>query len=304
MSLYLKYRPKDFDEMVGNDETIESLKKLIQKEDRPHTYLFTGPSGTGKTSAARICANKLGAKGHSIIEINSSNNRGIDTARDIIDQMQYKPLEGNIWVFIIDEIHQTTSVAQNALLKPLEDTTDSAYFFLCTTDPQKLIKPLKNRCSTFNFSSLKPKYIAKLLRKINREENTDIDKEVIEEIADNCEGSPRKAIVLFEKIIGMEKEKAINLISNGIMESDEKEIIDLCRALLKEGWSNISKLLKGLKGKDPEKIRYAVLGYMNSVLLNKPNDRAALVLEYFSEPFYNVGMPGVTLACYQAIFSK
>ena len=144
MSLYLKYRPKDFDEMVGNDETIESLKKLIQKEDRPHTYLFTGQSGCGKTSAARICANKLGAKGHSIIEINSSNNRGIDTARDIIDQMQYKPLEGNIWVFIIDEIHQTTSVAQNALLKPLEDTTDSAYFFLCTTDPQKLIKPLKN----------------------------------------------------------------------------------------------------------------------------------------------------------------
>ena len=304
MSLYLKYRPKDFDEMVGNDETIESLKKLIQKEDRPHTYLFTGQSGCGKTSAARICANKLGAKGHSIIEINSSNNRGIDTAREIIDQMQYKPLEGNIWVFIIDEIHQTTSVAQNALLKPLEDTTDSAYFFLCTTDPQKLIKPLKNRCSTFNFSSLKPKYIAKLLRKINREENTDIDKEVIEEIADNCEGSPRKAIVLFEKIIGMEKEKAINLISNGIMESDEKEIIDLCRALLKEGWSNISKLLKGLKGKDPEKIRYAVLGYMNSVLLNKPNDRAALVLEYFSEPFYNVGMPGVTLACYQSIYSK
>lgn len=302
MNLYLKYRPKTFDEMIGNRETIESLEKLMLKEDRPHSYLFTGESGTGKTTAARICANMLGVKTTSIVEINSSNNRGIDTARSIIEQMNIYPIDGNNWVFILDEIHQTTSAMQNALLKPLEDYSNIAYFFLCTTDPQKLIKPLKNRCTEFNFSLLDEKYMRKLLKRINREENANVENDIINEIVKYSEGSPRKALVLFEKIIGMEKENAIKIISEG-MNEEEGKVIELCRSLLNGDWNDIKQILKNIEVKDAEKIRYAVLGYMNSVLLNNANHKAGLALEFFSEPFYNSGMPGVTLACYQTIFS-
>jgi len=302
MNLYLKHRPKSFQEMIGNKEIIESLEKMINKKDKPHSYLFTGPSGCGKTTAARICSDLIGAKDLSVMEINSSNNRGIDTARNIIEQMRMNPIDGNIWSFIMDEVHLMTTVAQNAMLKPLEDYSDIAYFFLCTTDPQKLIKPLKNRCTEFNFSSLSYKYICKLLRIMNRKEKIEIDKEIIEEIAEYSGGSPRRALVLFEKIIGMEKKKAIKLISQGIDEN-ESQVIDLCRALLKDSWGDISDILKNMEITDPEKIRRVVLGYMNSVLLNGLNYKAGLALEYFSEPFYNSGMPGITLACYQVISS-
>ena len=303
MSLYLKHRPKDFDEMIGNEETIKSLESLLQKENRPHTYLFTGASGCGKTTAARICAKRLGAGELSLMELNSSNNRGVETARDIIAQMKHKPISGESWNFIIDECHMMTSIAQNALLKPLEDTNSFTYFFLCTTDPQKLIKPLKNRCTVFNFPPLESKYIAKLLRRINKEEKAGVENNIINKITENSNGSPRKAIVLFEKIIEMDPQEAADLISGGMTEEGEKQVIDLCRALLKGGWTQVSGILRNLNVKDPEKIRRAVMGYMNAVLLKNPDDRAAVMLEYFSEPFYDSGMPGVTLACYQGMFS-
>ena len=301
MNLYQKYRPNDFSEMYGNEGTIESIKSTIEKKDRPHVFLFTGASGCGKTTAARICAKKLNAINSAVVEVNSSNNRGIDTARQIIEQMKGLPFEGDSTVFILDELHQTSKDFQNALLKSLEDTPNHVYFFMCTTDPQKLITAFKNRCTIFNFKPLEEKEIYRLLVKINREEEAGVDKEVIELISENCEGSPRKAIVIFEKLIGVEKEKAKKLVrEEGIGEESSVEAIELCRALIgKSDWGDIAGIIKTVK-EEPEKIRRMVLGYMNSVLLGgKMNRKAALALEFFSEPFYDSGIPGVTLACFQ-----
>lgn len=304
MSLYRKYRPQSFKEMLGNRAELESLEIALNKEDKSHVYLFVGPAGCGKTTAARISAQIVGAQEMSIFEINSGNNRGIDTARSVIDRMEYAPIDGDAIVFIMDELHQTVGTFQNAMLKPLEDTPNHVFFFLCTTDPQKLISALKSRCSVFQFPTLGIKFILKILKKVSRAEDIDIDGDLLEEIADHSEGSPRRALVLLEKVIGLDEDKMKRIISEGFDLEDEKEAIQLCRALMKGDWKEITEWIKALKELDPEKVRRAVLGYMNAVLLSgKKSDRAALVLEYFSEPFYNTGKAGLTLACYQTLFS-
>ena len=305
--LYQKYRPQTFAEMVGNEAQVEALQKMIESESRPHVYLFSGETGCGKTTAARICAQLVGAGELSITEVNSSNNRGIETARQLIDQMQMLPIDGSAQVFIIDELHQTTKDWQNAMLKALEDTPEHVYFFLCTTDPQKLLPTLRKRCQIFNFNPIPEETLTRLIRRVAKKEGLEISMELAEAISNKSEGSARTSLVILEKIAGLEAEKALKIISSYIDE-ESAEVIELCRALIGgRPWPEVCKILKGLKeaGLEAEKIRYAVMGYMSSVLLNgKDSPSAAVSLEYFSEPFYNSGFPGVTLTCYQVTFSR
>jgi len=303
MNIYRKYRPQEFSEMIGNRDEIESLELTLNRENRPHVYLFHGVSGGGKTTAARIVAKHLGADEISISEINSSSNRGIDTARQIIEQMRSIPF-GGVQVYIIDEIHQTSKDFQNALLKPLEDTPDYVYFFLCTTNPEKLILPLRTRCSEFKFPALDKKNIVRLLKRINREEEKLVEDDVMEEIAIWAEGSPRKALVLYEKIMEISSEKALKVLEKGITDEEDGQTIELCRALLNKSatWGSICEVIKNMNDSDYEKVRYAVLGYMGNTLLSgKENNRAAVALESFQEPWYNSGKAGLILACYNVL---
>ena len=305
MSLYQKYRPTSFEEMIGNELAVKSLEKAIEKKDHSHVYLFTGPAGTGKTTAARIMANKLGAGELDIREVNTASNRGIDTARDIISQMRQLPMSGDCVVYILDEVHKFTPDMQNALLKPLEDTPDHVYFFLCTTDPQKLIKALVTRCTKVQFTSLDAIQLLKLLKKVNKLEEGDVSRDILEDIADKSEGCPRTALVILERVLSLEtEEERKQYLKDGYFGEADPEVIELCRALLdeKNKWKSIATILKNLntseKLVDSEKVRYAVLGYMNAVLLNGSlSPRAVVAIEAFSEPTYNNGKFGITLAC-------
>jgi DNA polymerase-3 subunit gamma/tau len=304
MSLYRKLRPDNFDDVLGNESEIESIKKFVDNKDRPHTYLFSGPSGCGKTTLARIFARSLGADDFSIHEINTANMRGIDTAREIEDQIKFAVIGSGVKVYIIDECHNITAVAQDALLKPLEDTPGHVYFFLCTTDPQKLKKAIHTRCTHVKVAPVDEDILYKYLRRICIKEEKKIDKKFLRMVAENSKGSPRQALVTLEKVLDLEDEEQIrSIVKAG--EAEEKEIIDLCRVLLKSNeWKSVSTILKLMKGAEPEKVRYAVMGYMNSVLLNSGSEKAAVVIEEFSEPFYNSGFPGLTLACYNVIFGE
>ena len=300
MNLYQKYRPISFSEMVGNEEQIKSLENIFTKINHSHVFIFTGPSGCGKTTAARICSNLLFAD---IIEINSADNRGIDTAREIIDQMKIKPLSGRNIAFIIDEAHKCTNDFFNAMLKPLEDTPEHIYFFICTTDPQKIIKTFLNRCTEYVFNFLSDVDIGTILNKIISEENLNIDSEVFYEIVNNCNGIPRNAIILLEKIIGLDNQCAIKLIQNWI--DYDIDIRNLCSGILNKNlsWLDCCNLIKKINDIDIEKVRYSIINYMGSVLLNgKQNDTAAQVIYNLRDPLYNIGKSGLILALYQIFF--
>ena len=165
--LHLAYRPKNFDEIFGNTAVIESLKSIFsRKSDFSHAMLFQGPSGCGKTTLARIVKDLLGCKGSDYTEINASNNRGIDTARLIVDNMKYRPMipGSKCRVYLLDECHQITGDAANALLKALEDTPAHVYFLLCTTNPGKLLQTIRNRCMIFEVQSLTDDQLVELLK--------------------------------------------------------------------------------------------------------------------------------------------
>ncbi len=307
MTLYQKYRPKTFEDVIGNEASIAALEKALTKKNHSHVYLLSGPPGTGKTTIARIAANKLGATEMDLREINSANARGIETAREIIQSIRYNP-QGEAIVFILDEFHKWTNDAQNAILKPLEDTPESIYFFLCTTDPSKLIKAVKSRCTEIKTTVLPNEKIVSIIRRVNKLEELGISKNVLESIANKAEGSPRNALVMLEQISNADSDEAIEKILDSKGNEDDAEVIELARALLdsKKGWKDIAIILRKLKdnGKldDTETIRYIVLGYMNAVIMNGSlMPRAVAALEAFAEPTYNTNKAGITLACLQTI---
>jgi DNA polymerase III delta prime subunit len=218
-------------------------------------------------------------------------------------------MSGSCIVYILDECHKFTNEMQNALLKPLEDTPDHVYFFLCTTDPQKLISALLSRCTEIKFSLLSDDLIQKLIRKINRKENFGLSPEIIEKIAEKAGGCPRKGLVILERISTLDsEEKQKQYLKENYIGDEDIDVIELCRLLLQENssWKSISSLLKKLDAEkklvDSESIRYLVLSYMNSVLLNgKVSERAVGALEAFSESTYNTSKYGITLACLKTI---
>ncbi|GAI81584.1 unnamed protein product [marine sediment metagenome] len=152
MALYNRLRPKSFKRFYGNDSIVEALKQIVEMdpEERPHAFLFTGSSGCGKTTLARILAKKFGCSGMDFTELDAGKKRDVETLRKICEEAHYTPMDGDSRIFVIDEAHELPKLAQNTLLKTLEDTPEHSYFILCTTESNKIISTVKNRCTTFN----------------------------------------------------------------------------------------------------------------------------------------------------------
>ncbi len=303
MSLSNKYRPKELDEIVGNDDTVAQLESMLSRDEGiPHAFLLSGPSGCGKTTLARIIAERLECHRQDFIEMDSADMRGIDTVREIRRQMKLHPIAGPCRVWLLDECHQLTKDAQEALLKGLEDTPDHVYFILATTEPDKLIKTVRNRCSHFIVEALSWKVIMKdLLLSTCKGERRSVPDEVLTQIAKAANGSCRAALVMLDKIIDLNEDEMIEAIE--VEQTIETEAIELCRCLMNGKWNGAKEILKGLQKQDPERIRRAVLGYANAVTLGDKNSKkGALILECFSEPTYDTGHPGLTLAAYQVFY--
>jgi DNA polymerase-3 subunit gamma/tau len=302
MPLHIDYRPKDFDEVIGNRGVIESHKAIFQRQsDYPHAVLYVGSSGAGKTTMARIYASKLGCHLRDLKEINAANNRGIDTARDIQKTMNFSPFNGSIKCYLIDEIGATNKDFQTAMLKALEDAPPHVYFLMATTDPQNLLPTLKNRCSIFEMSLLSHHEISSLIKGVLKKENCeDIPDEVVSEIAVVSDGCPRQALVILDQIIDLPIESMMSAIGDSRV--TERSVKDLCRSLLnKDPWSKIAAILSAIDMAKAEDVRRQVLGYMAAVLLSgKDNPQAAIIIEFFKEPTYNSGKAGLVYASYQS----
>lgn len=304
--LHIEFRPRTLDEVVGNKATVDSLRSILARKDRPHSYLLHGPSGCGKTTIARIMAAEFGCDPLEFHELNTANTRGIDTVREKIAQAYYAPLSGNIKVYLWDEIHTQTGVAAEALLKFLEDTPDHVYNFLCTTNPEKLLKTIKNRCTTYAVNTLTSIEMKKLLGWVEESIGNELHADVRNALISAADGCPRRLLVMMDQIIDIKGSEAqLDAIVNTT--DEEPQIIDICRKLMvKEGgarkWEGLAKMLKTFD-QDPEGTRRAVLGYFSTVLLGckgEEGKRIALLMAEFANPYYDTGKAGLVVSCYMA----
>lgn len=282
LSLYRKYRSQNFDEIVGQDPIITTLKNAIKNQRISHAYLFTGPRGTGKTSTARIFSKAINCsgntspnpcgkcdqcikitKGHAlnVIEIDAASNRGIDEIRDLREKIAYKPVEGRYKVYIIDEVHMLTSEAFNALLKTLEEPPADTFFILATTEPQRVPITISSRCQRFDFGRISPDNIAKHIKEISSSEKIKIDEDAINRVARAAEGSLRDALSLIDQLMSycqgaIKLENVIEVLGTSepqflfdfggaIAEGSEKKILELVDGAVLSGVS-IPQLAKDL----------------------------------------------------------
>lgn len=303
--LAVKYRPQDFDGVVGQDAAVASLKTILDRPSGiPHGFFFQGPAGTGKTTLGRILAKKLGCSDLDFKEYDSANTRGIDTIREIIARSCYKPLKGPVKVYLLDEVHKITNDAQNALLKSLEEPPDHCYFILCTTDPQKVIKTIKSRCTIFQLSGvLEAKIVGRLKWICEQEGITDFPVKILRKIAQVSEGSVRNAIRTLDTVLDIEDdEEAFNAVQD--LTGAEGSVPDICKVLLgkqNNKWEVISKMFADLEG-EPEGLRMGFATYFMKVLLGRPggDDRVAEMMDCFNESVMYTGKPGLAMQLYLA----
>ncbi|MHA1345033.1 MAG: DNA polymerase III subunit [Candidatus Heimdallarchaeaceae archaeon] len=298
--LYKKHRPKTLKGVIGNKSTVATLKNMIERKTVPHTILFHGESGCGKTTLARILKEELECADIDFQELNCSDFRGIDTTREIRQTMHLAPVGGTCRIWLLDEVHQMTTAGQEAALKIFEDTPDHIYFFLCTTNPQKLISTIRNRCTEMPVEPLDRQNMLKLIQRISKREKIKFTADIIEDVIDASEGSARKCLVLLDKLKNLPENQRSEAIG---AQEDEKEGIDLCRALIQnKEWSFVSKILRDIKG-EPESIRWAVMGYCSGCLLGnaKNKDYIFHILTCFENHFYDSKKFGLVRACYQAV---
>ena len=251
-ALYRKYRPKNFDEVVGQKVTIQILKNALDRKHVSHAYLFYGPRGTGKTSIAKIlsrtvncenptngipcekcdsCLNSKDSGCVDIIEIDAASNNGVDEIRELKNKISFVPSFLKYKVYIVDEVHMLSTGAFNALLKTLEEPPEHAIFILATTELQKVPLTIISRCQTLEFKKIDDKSMHEALKNIAEKEKIKIDDNAINEIIRYSNGGMRDAIGLLEKASSytseLISEDTIKEISGNITEKDLIEFISL-----------------------------------------------------------------------------
>jgi DNA polymerase-3 subunit gamma/tau len=248
-----KWRPQTFDDVVGQDHVVRTLKNAIARNRIAHAYLFVGPRGTGKTSTARIFAKALNCTGGpkadfdpedpicrsiadgsclDVIEIDGASNNSVDNIRDLRDQVQYGPTVGKFKVYIIDEVHQLSASAFNALLKTLEEPPAHVKFIFATTDVQKVLPTILSRCQRFDLKPIPPELIVQRLKKIAAADKIKVSDSALASIARMADGGMRDAQSIFDQMIsfcGAEVGEADVLDVYGLVAAEQ--INALARAL-------------------------------------------------------------------------
>lgn len=292
-SLYVKHRPQTLDQVIGQDPIVKSLNQVI-KARRAKSFLFSGPSGVGKTTVARIAADLfVGGKGTAanIEEFDAATNSGVEAVRNIATRGLYRAIGPSpVKCFIIDECHKLSSSAWDALLKPIEEPPEHVFWFFCTTNLGKVPVTIKTRCQKYEFTLVSEEDLLVILDQVVAAEKFDIDVAIVDAIAENSGGSPRQALVFLEECLYCETVgDALKTMRSA---AKSKELIDFCRALVSgrvTTWAEASRHLKALEFADPETTRILIANYVAVVLLNTKGDKDArrlmALLECFDSPF-------------------
>ena len=247
--LYRKYRPQSFAEVIGQEHVVQTLTNSIKGNNISHAYLFSGPRGSGKTTIARIfakaincekpdgfepcnkcssCLEIMGSKSIDLIEIDAASHRGIDDIRELREGIKFAPVKSKYKIFIIDECHQLSKDASNALLKTLEEPPAHAIFILATTESHKMLPTILSRCQKFDFKRLQVPEIIKKLEFISKKENVKFDQSALSLIALNSRGSFRDAESLLDECLSfVSPAEALAKEGRVIKTEDIKELLGI-----------------------------------------------------------------------------
>ncbi len=310
--LALKYRPKHFSELVGQESVAKTLSLALDNQRLANAYLFSGLRGSGKTSSSRIfaralmceegpkavpcdtciqCQSALNNHHIDIIEMDGASNRGIDDVRNLIEQTRYKPSFGRYKIFIIDEVHMFTTEAFNALLKTLEEPPSHVKFLLATTDALKLPATILSRTQHFRFKKIPENSVISHLKTILEKEQVSYETSALEKLAHSGQGSLRDTITLLEQ--------AINYCDNAITESKVAEMLgaidrsvleDFFQSLINQDEVRLQERYAILENYETESVLEEMMLFLKAKLLS-PDSYSILLIERF----FKIIMSGLSL---------
>ena len=307
-ALYRKYRPKVFGDVIGQEHIIKTLKNQIARGKISHAYLFCGTRGTGKTSTAKIfarainclapadgepcmecemCIADLEGRSVNVIEIDAASNRGIDSIKELREDIRYAPAQGTYKVYIIDEIHMLTTEAFNALLKTLEEPPKHVVFILATTDPQKIPATILSRCQRYDFKRITSEEITGAIKKYLELEGINADEDAVRYVAYLGDGSMRDSLSILDQCLAYFSDEHITLekildvtgdvdisfykdISDGIFDGDTRKVLEVLAKAMSMG-RDINRFVSGY------------ISYLRNMLVSASVQNAAGILDVSGE---------------------
>ncbi|MBF0216283.1 MAG: DNA polymerase III subunit gamma/tau [Candidatus Omnitrophica bacterium] len=288
-----KYRPRGFDDVLGQEAAVRTLKNAVSSGRIANAYMFSGPRGVGKTSLARLLAKIINCdkpsaggpcnkcprceeitKGSSmdVLEIDGASNRGIDEIRTLRESVRFLPSTGKYKVYVIDEVHMLTSEAFNALLKTLEEPPEHVKFIFATTEAHKVLPTIMSRCQKFDFKRIPPKLIYEQVKDIARKEKIEIDEKAMLLIARAADGSLRDALVILDQMVSFTAGKVTAKEVLDLLGMVGGEIIsDLSDAVILKAPEKVARILDDLinNGKDPVFILNNLMSHFRDILILK-----------------------------------
>jgi DNA polymerase-3 subunit gamma/tau len=290
-ALYRKWRPQKWDQVVGQEHVVQTLRNAIVADRVAHAYLFAGPRGTGKTTSARLLAKAVNCLQEDLsarpcddcdhcaavnenrfldlIEIDAASNTSVDDVRDLREKINFAPNQGKFKVYIVDEVHMLSTAAFNALLKTLEEPPSHAMFILATTEAHKIPATVKSRCQPHEFRRIPPNEIVRQLEMITQEEGISIEDEALALIARQATGALRDAISLLDQLSSGNKMITHQIAQDVLGTATNQTVLEIIDAVLaKDANVGLSHLHQALDaGADPRQFSHQIVDHLRNLLL-------------------------------------
>jgi DNA polymerase III gamma/tau subunit len=300
VTYHIKYRPSTLATVFGQPQAVKQLQGFLDASSVPQVIGFYGPPGTGKTTLARIMAKEVGATAMSINEINVADKNGVEDVRKLRDDAAMKPLGSKVSVFILDEAHSFSKQAFQGLLKLFEDTPKHCYFFLCTSQPDKIDKAIKTRITGIELKTIPEAQLTTLIGSVADSEGLEYREGDFKAIAKAAKGSARNALVYLNQMqaCGFDRSVLADL-ANSV---DEKHnAFPLCSMLMwpkAKSWGEVYALVDGVEDEELEAVRWMLLRYAASCMKDAKNCVPARnVIESMASPFFDSKKPGFLAKC-------